>query len=45
MQDFWIRGRCLRFFFKRWALPYGFHRWGLYAFGVGPFGFMFWPKQ
>jgi hypothetical protein len=45
MQDFYFRGRCLRVFFKPWARPYVWFDYGLYAFGGGPFGFMFWPKR
>jgi hypothetical protein len=45
MQDIPFRGRCLRVFFKPWAWPYHWFRYGFHAFGAGPFGFMFWPKR
>lgn len=51
MQDLHFFGGCLRVFW-RWPLrrlrnnlPYAFHDFGLYAFGVGPMGFMFWPPR
>ena len=47
MKDFWFAGACLRVFF-RWRFPwrpYAWHDWGLYAFGIGPVGFMYWPPR
>jgi hypothetical protein len=41
-------GRCLRVFWRgvkglRHPLPYAWHKWGFYAFGVALIGFMYWP--
>ena len=47
MKDIWLAGRCLRVFYRGWKcplLPYAFHKYGLYAFGMACIGFMFWPK-
>lgn len=50
MHDFHFRGACLRVVWLGWVglkhpLPYAFHRWGFYGFGVGPVRFMFWPAE
>ena len=47
MSDIWFYGCCLRVFW-RWRYPwrpYAHHAYGLYAFGIGPIGFMFWPPS
>ena len=47
LHDIHFRGRCLRVFFRcqwPWMYVHGL-RWGFYAFGVVPFGFMLWPKR
>lgn len=45
--DFTLRGWDVRIFWRgigwRLWLPYAFHRWGFYAFGVWQIGFMVWP--
>lgn len=36
-------GAWVRVFLRPWSWPYGWHDYGLYAFGAGPIGVMFWP--
>lgn len=45
MVDLGFRGRYLRLFFKQWARPYRWSDYGLWAFGIGPIGCMYWPKR
>jgi len=45
MQDIHFCGCCLRVFLKPWARPYRWVQWGFWAFGAGPFGFMYWPRR
>ena len=47
MRDIWIRGACLRVFYRGWRkpMPYFFRRWGFYGFGALSVGFMFWPQK
>jgi hypothetical protein len=48
LHDVWIAGRCLRLVWRGFSCPqrpYGWFRWGVYSFGAGPIGFMFWPKR
>lgn len=44
--DIELSDNCLRVFwrgFKPPQRPYFYNKWSVFGFGVGPFGFMFWP--
>ena len=45
--DIWVGKRCLRVFLRgfRNPRPYAWHKYGFYAFGAGPIGFMYWPPN
>jgi len=46
MYVFNVRGWHVRIFAGAWlCLPFCWHRWGLYAFGVGPLSVNVWPKK